>query len=226
MFNKTRQSKTTYGIVGLGRFGSALALELIRSGAEILVVDHDEEKIREMREYTENAFVAHSYDKKALAETGIQNCDVAIVCIGEHLDTSILTTLNLVGMKIPLVIAKANSPEHGEILEKLGADVVYPEKDMAIRLANRLEASSVIDFIQLSERINISKLHIPKCIVGKSVLEVNLRHNFGLNIIAVENKGSVIEYTKPDYIFRNEDILILCGSKEGIYALNKWVEKQ
>lgn len=87
MFNKARQSKTTYGIVGLGRFGSALALELIRSGAEILVVDHDEEKVREMREYTENVFVAHSYDKKALAETGIQNCDVAVVCIGEHLDT-------------------------------------------------------------------------------------------------------------------------------------------
>ena len=107
MFNKARQSKTTYGIVGLGRFGSALALELIRSGAEILVVDHDEEKIREMREYTENVFVAHSYDKKALAETGIQNCDVAVVCIGEHLDTSILTTLNLVGMKIFLFFAAA-----------------------------------------------------------------------------------------------------------------------
>ena len=124
MFHKNKMEKTTYAIIGLGRFGGALALALAENGAELLVIDRDEEKVRDIREYTENAYVVHSLDKKTLAETGIQNCDVAIVCIGEHLDTSILTTLNLVGMGIPKVIAKANSVEHGEILEKLGAEVV------------------------------------------------------------------------------------------------------
>ena len=140
MFRKRKTDKTTYGIIGLGRFGTALALELAQSGAELLVLDRDEEKVREMRELTDNAIVIRSLDKKSLQETGIQNCDVAIVCIGEQLDTSILTTLNLVALGIPTVISKATSADHGEILAKLGAEVVYPERDMAIRLANRLES--------------------------------------------------------------------------------------
>ena len=111
-------------------------MELAASDADILVLDKDEEKVREMREYTESAYVMKTLDKKSLAETGIQNCDVAVVCIGEHMDTSILTTLNLVSLGIPVVIAKATSLEHGQILEKLGAEVVYPEHDMAVRLAH------------------------------------------------------------------------------------------
>lgn len=227
MFNKKiKQEKITYGIVGLGRFGNALALALAESGAELLVIDRDEEKLREMREYTDNVFVVHNLEKKTLLETGIQNCDVAIVCIGEHIDISILTTLNLVSMNIPKVIAKAKNAEHGQIIEKLGAEVVYPEKDMAIRLASRLETSRVLDFIQLSERINISKLNIPECIIGKTVLDVNLRYHFGLNIIAIENKGNVIDHIKPDYVFRSDDVLFLCGSKESVYRLTEWIEKQ
>lgn len=138
--------------------------------------------MRELREYTENAYVVKSLDKKSLSETGVQNCDAVVVCIGEHMDTSILTTLNLVSLGIPTVISKATSIEHGEILEKLGAEVVYPERDMAIRLAHRLEASRMLDFIQLSEKLNISKLIIPDRIVGKTVLSVNLRGEFGINI--------------------------------------------
>ena len=148
MSKKSKNSVTTYGIVGLGRFGYALALELAESGADLIVLDRDEEKIRELREYTENAFIVKNLDKKTLLETGIQNCDIAVVCIGGHLDTSILTTLNLVSLGIPRVISKASSTEHGEILEKLGAEIVYPERDIALRLAHRLVASSVLDYIQ------------------------------------------------------------------------------
>ena len=121
----------------MGRFGSALAIELASAGTDLLVIDRDEEKVRELRDYTENAYVVKNLDKKALTETGVQNCDVAVVCIGEHMDTSILTTLNLVSLGIPTVIAKATSIEHGEILEKLGAEVVYPERDMAIKMCIR-----------------------------------------------------------------------------------------
>ncbi len=222
---KQKKDKTTYGIVGLGRFGGALARELASAGANLLVLDKNEEKIREFREITENALVIKSLDKKSLEETGIQNCDIVIVCIAEQLDTSILATLHLVSMNIPLVISKANSSEHGEILEKLGAEVVYPERDMAIRLANRLEASKVLDFIQLSEKINISKLPVPEYIVGKSVSQVDLRNHFGLNIIAVECDGDVLETVLPDYVFHKGDILILSGSREGLYQFTKWSEK-
>ncbi len=224
MLKKKKNDKNTYGIIGLGRFGMALALELVRSGADIIVLDRDEEKVRELREYTDNAFVVPSLDKKSMMETGIQSCDVAVVCIGEALDTSILTTLNLVSLGIPSVIAKSRSAEHGEILEKLGAQVVYPERDMAIRLANRLEASRMLDYIQLSEKLNISKLMVPEKIVGKTVLEVNLRKSFSVNIIAVENDGSLNETVGPDYSFRKGDILFVSGSKDGLNRLSAWAE--
>ena len=136
-FGKEKKERDSYGIIGLGRFGYALAESLAESGAELLVIDRDEEKVRAAREFTENAVVIHSMDKKTLKDTGIQNCDVAVVCIGENMEFSILTTLNLVSFGIPTVIAKATSKEHGEILSRLGAEVVYPERDMAIRLANR-----------------------------------------------------------------------------------------
>ncbi len=225
MFKKTSKNRPTYGIIGLGRFGMALALELAHSGADLIVLDRDEDKIRQIREYTDNAFVVPSLDKKTLYETGIQNCDVAIVCIGEALDKSILTTLTLVSMGIPSVIAKSTGQEHGEILEKLGATVVYPEQDMAIRLAHRLEASRMLDYIQLSEKLNISKLMIPEKMVGKTVLEVDLRKNFGANIIAVENEGTLLEIVAPAYIFRRGDILYVSGSKDGLNRLSLWADK-
>lgn len=226
MFKNLKNKKMIYGIVGLGRFGSALATELASTEAELLVIDQDEEKVRLMRDITENAFVVKTLDKKSLSETGIQNCDVAVVCIGEHMDTSILTTLHLVGMGIPKVISKANSLEHGEILAKLGAEVAYPERDMAIRLGKQLENSRVLDFVQLSEKINVSKLLVPEYMIGKTVLEVDLRGHFELNIIAVENNGNVIETVKPEYIFRKNDMVFLSGSKKGLLKLSDWMENK
>ena len=225
MFGKRKKNTTAYGIVGLGRFGEALARELAKSGAELLVIDRDEERVRELRELTENALVVNTLDKKTLAETGIQNCDIAIVCIGEHMESSILTTLNLVSLGIPSVISKATSPEHGEILTRLGAEVVYPERDMAERLANRLVNNSVLDFIQLSEKINISKLITPEAFIGKTVQEVGLRSHFNLNIIAIQNGADVLEHVVPTYRFQPGDILIVSGNKEGIQRFSEWANR-
>ncbi|MBR4282085.1 MAG: TrkA family potassium uptake protein [Clostridia bacterium] len=225
MSKKAKHGKITYGIIGLGRFGTALAMELAATNDDIIVIDRNEDKIREIREYTQNAFVVNSLDKKSLEETGIGSCDVAVVCIGEHMESSILTTLNLVSLGIPKVIAKACSNEHGVILEKLGAEVVFPERDMGIRLSNRLETEKMLDFVQLSEKLNVTKMIIPSKAVGKSVLDVNLRKHFGINIIAIENDGNIIDLVTPDYIFRENDILFLSGSKESIVKLTNWADK-
>ncbi len=225
MLLQKKKEQTTYGIIGLGRFGHALAVELANSGAELLVIDKDEEKVRELREYTENAIIINTLDKNTLADAGIQNCDVVVVCIGENLDSSILTTLNVVGLGVPKVIAKATSLEHGEILKKLGAEVVYPEHDMAIRLAHRLETSKMLDYVQLSERLNISKFLIPRQAVGKTVLDLNLRSRFGLNIIAIEKSSrQLIDNITPQYRFEHNDILYLAGDKKGLNKLSEWAE--
>ena len=148
-----------------------------------------------------------------------------LLCIGEQLDTSILTTLNLVSMGIPHVISKAKSAEHGEILEKLGAEVVYPERDMAIRLANRLITSSVIDFVQLSEQINVSKMKIPANAIGKSVIDLNLRSRFNLNIIAIEKSGVVSNTVDPHYTFQKDDVLYICGGRDSLTQFSDWLYK-
>lgn len=223
MLGKRRKNhNVTYAIVGIGRFGHALAEELANSGCDLMILDKDEEKVREMRDFTENAFVVPSLDKKTLLETGIQNVDVAVVCIGEQMDTSILTTLNLVSFGIPLVIAKAKSLEHGIILDKIGAEVVYPERDMAIRLASRLETSRNLDFVQLSEKINVSKTIVPLKMIGKSILELDLRSNLNINIIAIENGSEVIEVIDPNYVLKENDILYLCGDKDGLLQFDDW----
>lgn len=223
---KSKKKKPFFGIVGLGSFGSALALELAERGMDLIVLDRDENKIREFREITDNAVVIKNLNKKTLEATGIGKCDVAVVCIGQQLDTSVLATLHLVGLGIPLVLAKAQSGEHGEILEKIGAEVIYPERDMAIRLASRLRTARVVDFIQLSEKINISKVPVPPCLFGKSVLEVNLRRRFGQNIIALENDGQVLEILHPEYVFRQGDVLFVSGSPEGLAQMTDWFEQE
>ena len=217
---------STFGVIGLGRFGSALAMSLAEAGKDVIVVDCNEEKVRELRHYTEYAFVTDNLSKEALQEIGIQNCDTVIVCIGEKIDISILTTLNVVSLGVPHVIAKAISSDHGTVLEKIGAEVVYPERDMAIRLANRLETVRVLDFIQLSERLTISKLIVPEKLVGKTVVEADLRSRFGLNIIAIANGSKVMENVKPDYSFCKGDILFLSGSRDGLLNLSEWSEEQ
>ena len=225
MFRRKKSDAITYGIVGLGRFGYALAMELAAFGADIMVMDSDEDKVRAMREYTEDAYVVRSHDKKTLSETGIQNCDIAIVCMGEKMDTSILNTLTLVSLGIPKVIAKASSAEHGEILERLGAEVVYPERDMALRLAHRLESSSVLDFVQLSEKVNISKIIVPDSIADKTVLAVDFRGKFGINIIAIENHSGVQQKINPGYKFQKGDILYVSGDKPSLSHFMEWAKK-
>lgn len=221
-----KKENKIYGIIGLGRFGTALAKKLSELGAEIMVVDKNAGKIAELREYTENAFIADTLDRKNLEDMGFQNCDVVIVCIAEAIDVSILVIMKLQAMGVKRIIAKANSEEHGEIIEKLGAEVIYPEKDRAEYLAHRLEMGEGIDFIELSDLINVAKFVIPNEYIGKTVVEISVREKFGLNIIAIENNSRVIDVIKPDYRFTDSDILYLCGNKKAIAEISKWLERR
>ena len=112
------KDSASYGIIGLGRFGTALAKSLAAAGKDVMIIDSSEAKVRELRQYTEHAFVAHDLGRETLEEAGIQNCDTVVVCIGEKIDTSILTTLNVVSLGVPNVIAKAISEDQGAVLEK------------------------------------------------------------------------------------------------------------
>lgn len=205
-----------FGVIGLGRFGTALAISLAEAGKDVIVVDGNEDKIRELRQYTEYAFVAENLSKEALKEAGIQNCDTVVVCIGERIDTSILTTLNVISLGVPHVVAKAISRDQGAVLAKLGAEVVYPERDMALRLGKRLVSNNFLDFIFLDDQVEIQQVPVGNRMVGVSVQDFNIRRKYNLNIIAIEHGNSTDIEVSPDYRFRQEDIVVVIGKVDNV----------
>ena len=216
-----KNANSTFGIVGLGRFGTALAITLAEAGKEVIVVDQNEEKVKAMRQYTEYAFVCDNLSKATLSEVGIQNCDTVIVCIGSRIDTSILTTLNVVSLGVPHVISKATSQDQGAVLEKIGAEVVYPERDMAIRLGKKLLSGNFLDFIFLDNDIEIQQVPVSSFIKGKTIQEINIRKKYGLNIIAVEHDQNTIIELSPDYKLQSEDIIVVIGKVQNIRKLER-----
>ena len=212
-----------FGIIGIGRFGFALAKTLIEAGKEVLVVDHDENKIKQIRSLTDNAFVVSNLDRETLEETGIQNCGVVVVCIGEKIDVNILTTLNLINMGVKRVIAKAISYEQGCVLEKIGAEVVYPERDMAIRVANRLLYSKTLDFIELSNDIDVCELKVTNKLSGKTILQLDVRKRFKINIIAVERENETIIELSPECRVKENDLIVVIGKKRSIKKFEEFL---
>lgn len=206
------------GIIGLGRFGMALAKRLCELGKDVLVIDQSELKVRELRSYTQYAFVADELTKEVLEEAGIQNCELVVVCIGEKIDVSILTTLHVVSLGVPKVIAKAISYEQGCVLEKLGAEVVYPERDMALRVAKKIVAHNVLDYISLSNDVELSEIRVNEKLIGKTVGEADMRKQYGLNIIAIGMDGKIATDIEPNYTFGEKDIIVVVGKKENISA--------
>ena len=221
MFEKNLSME--FGVIGIGRFGFALAKKLIEAGKEVLVIDCNEDKIKQMRTMTDNAFVVNNLERETLEETGIQNCDTAIVCIGEKMDVSILTTLHLINMGIPRVISKARSRDQGCILEKIGAEVVYPENDMAIRLANRLVNFKSLDFIELSGDINICEIKATDKISGVTVSESNIRKKFKLNIIAIERESVTIIEISPELEIKENDLIVVIGKKKNVSKFEEYL---
>ncbi|HIX15869.1 MAG TPA: TrkA family potassium uptake protein [Candidatus Hungatella pullicola] len=216
-----KNQETAYGIIGLGRFGSSLAVTLAEAGQEVIVIDKDENKVKEMRQYTEYAFVADNLSMEALREAGIQNCDVVVVCIGQQVDVSILTTMSVIELGVSRVISKAVSFEQGAVLKRLGAEVVYPERDMALRLGRRLLSNNFLDYVTLCNNIEIRQIQIPSRLIGRSVEEIGIRQKYKLNIIAIENGDETDIEVMPNYRFQKEDIIVVIGKVDNIDAFEK-----
>ena len=221
MFRQNNDTNITFGIIGLNDFGRELAISLANAGKEIMVVDTEEDAVQDMREYTENAYIVRGYDKKTLNETGIQNCDVAVACMSGRLDTSILTVMHLISFGIPRVIAQASSEDQGTVLEKIGAEVIFPERDMAVRLARSLIHSKIINYMELSEKVDISKVTVPARLFGKTVVSANVRREYGLNIIAIESGSDIKTDIDINYEFKVGDMLVVIGNRENILKFEK-----
>ena len=217
------KSSIAFGVIGLGRFGFALAETLSGNGKEVLVLDNNESKVKQIQDKVQQAFVIDQLDKPTLEEAGIQNCGTVIVCIGEHIEASILTTLNVIELGVPRVIAKAISAEHGRVLQKIGAEVVYPEKDRAVRLANSLITPRALDYIDLSNQYAISESKLTDRLSGKTILELNFRKKFGLNIIAIVRGNQTIVEITPELQLNTNDLIAVVGTKDSIVKFERYL---
>ncbi|MGN0685753.1 TrkA family potassium uptake protein [Subdoligranulum variabile] len=218
---KKQDPSALYGVIGLGRFGAALVKTLSEAGKEVIAIDKNEERVREVRAYTDYAFVVDNLSETALKETGMQNCGTVTICIGEQVDMSILTTMLVIKLGVPHVIAKATSEVHGEVLKRMGANVVYPEADMAVRIGRRLIFGNLLDYVALADGVEVRRIAVGGHVVGKSIQELDVRRTFGINIIAVERDGRTdVEFT-ADYRFAQGDTIAVVGKMDKIDRFEK-----
>ncbi|MBE6709665.1 MAG: TrkA family potassium uptake protein [Ruminococcaceae bacterium] len=211
-----KKSDKLYAVVGLGRFGFALAEELAAKGCDVMVVDRDRNRV-EAADFTDNAFVVDEMTRENLEATGIAEADVAVICIGDKIDVSILTTLTVIRLGVPKVISKASSAEQGEVLAMLGAEVVYPERDMALRLAGKLISPNILEYISLSDEIDIMEIKLSEKAEGKTVVELNVRSRYGLNIIARRHGDTISTDILPDMVLHADDSITVIGKTDSIH---------
>lgn len=225
-------AKRTFGVIGLGRFGSAIATTLAQLGHDVTGIDGDEDKVRNVADIILLAMQLDATDEKALRAAGIKDVDVAVVSIGENIESSLLVVTLLQEIGIKQIVAKAVSPLHGRILEKLGVSrVVFPEREMAIRVAHGLVIGNILDYIELSNEFSIVEVPAPQEFVGKTLREIGLRARFGLTTIAIKHLPKDGQVTLaniapgPDDVIQAGDVLSLLGHNERLGQLETMLKR-
>lgn len=213
----------SFVVIGLGRFGNAVARELYALGNEVLAVDIDEDVIQKIADHVTHAVVGDAKDEAVLRSIGVRNFDCAIVAIASDIQDSVLVTLMLKEMGVKYIVAKGQSQLHTKVLQKIGADkVVFPEHDMGTRLAQTIVTSNVIDFIELSDEYSIVEISAPEQWIGKNLVELNIRSDYGVNVLAIRNvDNKAINVTpSPRQVLEKGDVLIIIGSNDDINQLS------
>ena len=212
----------SYIVIGLGRFGQGVALQLCALGAEVLAMDVRSDLVQQVANDVTHAVVGDAQDKEVLRALGVRNFDCAVIAIGEDLAASVLTAMNLQELGVPYIVCKAHDETHRRVLEKLGVNrVVIPEKEQAQRLARSLHSHNVLEYIELSQEYGILEVPAPKSWVGKSLKELNVRAKLGVNIIAVESGNSTNVSPAADYRILAEDIMVVLGDNAALEAVQK-----
>ncbi len=213
-----------FAVIGLGRFGGSVCRELVDLGMEVMAIDSDEDRVNLFSNIATHAVIADSTDETVLKSLGIRNFDHVIVAIGDDIKASILTTVILKELGVKNVTAKAQDEYHGKVLEKIGADhIVHPERDMGIRIANKIVSHSILDYLELSDEYSIVEIRTNTKIAGKTIVKLNIRAKYGINIVAIKRGNEVIASPQADDIIKEDDILIIIGADENIDKFERWL---
>lgn len=203
-----------YCVIGLGNFGFHVARTLYEEGHEVVAVDQDREKVQRIQEHASYAMQGDAANKEFLSGQGIGEMDAVVVSTGERSHLSTLITLYLRELKVPRILVKAIDEDHGRILEKVGAtDIIFPEKDMAIRTARSLSSPNVLEYIPLAEDYSITEVGPPTHFLGKTLIDLDLRRKFNVTIIGIKDvlTDVFIAVPPPSYVIKDSDLLIFIG---------------
>ncbi len=209
-------------VIGLGRFGRHLCQKFMSLGNEVMIVDQSEAAVSALAGSVTSAQIADCTDEAVLAELGVRNFDLCFVCIGTNFASSLLITSLLKDMGARRVIAKASQDIHAKLLLRNGADeVVYPERDSAERMAVRLSAQNVFDYIELTEEYSIYEVPPLESWIGKSVRELDIRNRYHINILAVKQGEELRPMPGADYRFTGSEHILALASTEDARKLLK-----
>ena len=206
--------KKKFCVIGLGSFGFNVAQTLFADGHEVIAIDSDRDKVQAIKDFSDQAILGDAANKEFLDAQGVREVNAAVVSTGERSHLSTLITLYLKELKVPRILVKAISEDHGKILEKVGAtDVIYPEKDMARKIAHSLSTPNILEFIPLAEEYSLSETVPPRHFIGKTLVELDLRRKFHVTVIAVKDvlTDQFIPAPPPTHVIKDSDILILIG---------------
>ncbi|WP_339170579.1 TrkA family potassium uptake protein [Anoxybacillus sp. FSL W8-1294] len=209
--------KKEFAVIGLGRFGGSVCRTLSEQGMEVLAIDINEDKVNEYASIASQAVVADTTDENVLKSLGIRNFDHVIVAIGDNIQASILTTLILKELGVEKITVKATNDYHEKVLKKIGADhIVHPERDMGERIANNMISNNVLDYLELSDQHSIVEIVANEKLHGHSLLELDIRAKYGINIVAIKRHNDIIVSPLASETIYEGDILIVIGADQDI----------
>jgi trk system potassium uptake protein len=210
--SQKRKDGAGIAVIGLGRFGSSVALELVSRGCEVLGIDSDERIIQRYADDLTHAAVVDSTDAEALRQVGVDAFERAVVGIGSNIEASILTTAVLVDFQIPNIWAKAISREHGRILQRIGAHhIVLPEHDMGERVAHLVTGGRMLDYIAFDDDYAMAKTVVPEEAIGLPLGDSKLRQRYGVTVVGIKRPGEEFTYAAAETVLHRNDVIIVAG---------------
>jgi len=218
-----------YVTIGLGNFGFNVTKTLFEEGHDVIAVDFDEDAVQHVQPYSTQAMLADATQKEMLRTLGLEVMDAAIVSMGDNENAATLITLYLKELGAKRIVVKAATEDHGRILSKVGAtDVIYPEKDMAIKVARSLSTPDVLDYIPMSGDFLIAEIAPLEAFVGKSLAELQLRSRYGITVIGIKElvPENFILVPPASFVIKHSDILIVIGKRVDIQKIKTLKEKR
>jgi trk system potassium uptake protein TrkA len=210
--NSLKQHHNEFIIVGMGRFGTGLAMTLSAYGHDVLVIDSDLKRVQQMSQLLPHVIQLDATDVDALREVGVEAFDTGVVCIGTDFESNLLATVNLRKLGVRRVITKARTVTQQDVLLKIGADeVILPEHEAGVRLGRKLAAVDFVDFMDLTEDTGVVEIITPAQFVGQSLRETEMRQRFGLTVVAIRRDDNVIISPGAGEVIEQDDILVVLG---------------